>query len=721
MSKEPSGSIPAGQSIRTKILLLVGGILFFFLLITGYSIVSLLAARQPGNAASDAGGEPAFTEKQLAELLVESKRNADEFIQRHTAESVLQFRSATARIDELGGRLGELAARRNDEAAARKSRNVVNLARKYDAAFQQLVRNWEARGANEDEGLRERLRSARSRMEELCGNEESAAVDEALARIAATQEKYLNGNTPDTLQALEAAVLDLEKVAGETALAGEQQQMLDKTVKAYQTALDRHLAVSLSAGDSSLEAVLARARQKKAGALREAGRQLQQTAVQLFPYRFAPLLESVRGHEQTYLQQAEARDAESVRAALEQLNTEILAGSMPDERKTALQQAVQLYRDAFEAIVDQDRAIGNLVTAVNQFHAQLEQLLQGRDADTSQGKLLQWRLLTVPPLFVILGIGGAALAVVLIGILAAMRLAGSISTPILRMGDTLRRLRAEPDASAPDLPITRKDELGILARELNTFLQENPAAEQAGVVATSLEKTLQEHNTRITRMAAEQARILDRITAIAAETGRLCADTATDAGDIIDRLKELRRTVENKADASAPADDDVLPASEPSSRLQGILKAYAELAEDAGILALNAAIKAERAGPGGREFTMVANDLDKLARRTKDAAGELSLLLQDVSSRPEIPSDVEKDCQAILNTLADALSSRAGSLEEVAQRIGTIGARLEALQKEAAGLLEVQTMIESLPGESEAVANAQDPGRPTGRETAHDA
>jgi methyl-accepting chemotaxis protein len=109
---------------------------------------------------------------------------------------------------------------------------------------------------------------------------------------------------------------------------------------------------------------------------------------------------------------------------------------------------------------------------------------------------------------------------------------------------------------------------------------------------------------------------------------------------------------------------------ERTAQIGGIMEALRDIAEQSGVLSLNASIEAARAGESGRGFAVVATEVRALAERSRAATAQVQQILAEIhkAARASVAS-VEESRARVLG--ASGLASASGeSIRRLATTIG---------------------------------------------------
>lgn len=117
-----------------------------------------------------------------------------------------------------------------------------------------------------------------------------------------------------------------------------------------------------------------------------------------------------------------------------------------------------------------------------------------------------------------------------------------------------------------------------------------------------------------------------------------------------------------------------------SAQINKVIQMITSIAKQTVLLALNASIEAARAGENGRGFSVVAEEISKLASQSRESATEISGIIGNLSSESgkmleimnEVLSDVEKQTELNQNVseielTAELLKDYADTLENQVQ------------------------------------------------------
>ena len=95
-------------------------------------------------------------------------------------------------------------------------------------------------------------------------------------------------------------------------------------------------------------------------------------------------------------------------------------------------------------------------------------------------------------------------------------------------------------------------------------------------------------------------------------------------------MQELEQQVEASERSSQEATDKLSELEEYAKNMQTIVELINSVADQTGLLSLNASIEAARAGEAGRGFAVVASEISSLANQTQEATENIEKLIADI-------------------------------------------------------------------------------------------
>lgn len=96
-------------------------------------------------------------------------------------------------------------------------------------------------------------------------------------------------------------------------------------------------------------------------------------------------------------------------------------------------------------------------------------------------------------------------------------------------------------------------------------------------------------------------------------------------------MKRLQEQVKNSEEHSAVVAKEMEELKGYADQMQMVMKLISNVANQTGLLALNASIEAARAGEAGRGFSVVATEISSLASQTSEATGDIDALIESIT------------------------------------------------------------------------------------------
>jgi len=182
------------------------------------------------------------------------------------------------------------------------------------------------------------------------------------------------------------------------------------------------------------------------------------------------------------------------------------------------------------------------------------------------------------------------------------------------------------DVSSRILP-SGSSEVRVLGLTLNALLDRLADVMTQGVARASA--------TRLSVSATQHAAAISEQTGNAAVTSAGMEALAMSSASIAEAVRELaasatrlRENIQRARTDLQASTDRTLANAKRVTEIQGVLELINDIADQTSLLALNAAIEAARAGDAGRGFAIVADEVRRMAERSKAAAAQIAKLAE---------------------------------------------------------------------------------------------
>ena len=294
-----------------------------------------------------------------------------------------------------------------------------------------------------------------------------------------------------------------------------------------------------------------------------------------------------------------------------------------------------------------------------------------------------------------------------IGLILVWLTALGVTRPILRVAAMLKDIAVGEGDLTHRLVYTRQDELGELVGWFNRFLDKlqpviaevkrlvqeaRNTADQSAIIANQTSSGMEQQYREVDQVATAS----QEMTASAHEVARSAAQAADAAQGVdlatLEGLEVINSTataIEHLSNEMSASMEEVRDLTNRSDQISSVLDVIRAIAEQTNLLALNAAIEAARAGDAGRGFSVVADEVRNLARRTQSSVKEVRLVIEGLQQRT-------KD---VVSSMHSSHSKAQGSVAQVVlavtalQRIGDSVSIITNMNLQIASAAEEQSIV----------------------------
>lgn len=317
-------------------------------------------------------------------------------------------------------------------------------------------------------------------------------------------------------------------------------------------------------------------------------------------------------------------------------------------------------------------------------------------------------------------ISSSVIVVMLICIAVGIKLAGSMSRNIKKSIQMVGRLaEGNLDVWVDDKLLKKKDEIGELSRvtitlrdTMRSTIKEITddakalleASQLLGTAADNTNGTMKDVRTAVSQVVdnsqlqaensqstSEQMKIMgDNITETSNEA-ELLSDNAASMQSSSEKasktLLSLRQINEDVKKIIGEVQEQTNRTNESVKKIQAATTFINSIAEDTGLLSLNASIEAARAGDSGRGFAVVAEQIKNLSEQSNESSKEIE------ATAEVLRADSEKAVQA-MQQMQEIIASQSESMQETQQVVAEVIEEIASSMKSIAQIKESSGRLE---------------------------
>jgi methyl-accepting chemotaxis protein len=313
-----------------------------------------------------------------------------------------------------------------------------------------------------------------------------------------------------------------------------------------------------------------------------------------------------------------------------------------------------------------------------------------------------------------------------LGVLISRQMSGTIHY-------ILRQLRKVSNGDLTvNLTAKHKDEFGLLCDGVNdtvahmkTLIKDvNEVSEQVGVAAVHVAQTSGTFMETSKNIQSAVIEIEDGVNKLDSNSGNCMNQMDSLSGKInnvssnadeiqkltnitgetisagISSVQSLTESAESTAEITRNVITSIEELEEKSKSIGHIVSAINEIAEQTNLLSLNASIEAARAGEAGRGFSVVAEEIRKLADQCLASASQISSIVNEIIGKTGQVVEIARQAETVVSSQSGAVEETTASFrhidELVAQLLGALETIINNVQEMNGARNETLTAIESI-------------------------
>jgi methyl-accepting chemotaxis protein len=429
--------------------------------------------------------------------------------------------------------------------------------------------------------------------------------------------------------------------------------------------------------------------------------------------------DTITQYEQMPLNQQQKAEIENVKTVVEQYraaNAEVVALAVQNKNE----EAYKLFQSKAAPLADQ--LFNKLIAISNEANTSSEKMNQTAKDDVTSSSVTSIAV-TVVALLIGLVVGFLIIKQITMRLSDSVKFLGDIASGDFSQDMAEHSMKDKSEFGALSQAVDRmnrniralikqllntSEQLAAASEELTASAEQSAqASNQVAIsiteVAQGAEKQLEMAITT-NHIVEEMSKGIHQVTGNAVEVAKSTDKTSTAA---IEGGKAIEKTILQMGTIGKRTDDtaDVINELEGKSKqIDTIVGLISSIADQTNLLALNAAIEAARAGSAGRGFSVVAEEVRKLAEQSAHATKDITELIVDVQAKTKTAVDFMNESKREVKMGAELVDLAGANFNEILTMIKGISEEINeisaATEELTAGTEDVVTASGSISDET---------------------
>jgi twitching motility protein PilJ len=246
---------------------------------------------------------------------------------------------------------------------------------------------------------------------------------------------------------------------------------------------------------------------------------------------------------------------------------------------------------------------------------------------------------------------------------------GAIADAINYTIDQLRRLVQGVNAAAQQVTTATAEAQTVSSQLLSAAQTQATKIQDTGESAVQMAQSM----TRVSKSAGDSARVAQTSLAVAEKGAQAVQNAIKGMNDIRGQIQETSKRIKRLGESS--------------QEIGEIVQLISDITEQTNVLAMNAAIQAASAGEAGRGFTVVAEEVQRLAERSGEATKLIAAIVKSIQGDTQDAIEaMERSTRGVVEgtKTADEADKALREIEQVSNQLAElIGSISNATQEQA--------------------------------------